>query len=889
MATHNRAGEIIYKRVDNNPFHYEISIITYTKTGGKSDEADRCELELFFGDGTSEIVQRVNGNPKNDCPHNGVDVAGTSSTKLNIYTTRHIYPGPGRYVVWMQDQNRNEGVNNIPSSGNVVFYIESEIVIDVASGGNNAPTLQNAPIDNACVGYEFVHNPGAVDPDGDSLVFSLVASKGNEGQTISMYEFPGQGDTGPNNKLTIDSRTGTLSWNHPQEQGEYNVAIKIEEWRYNASNGKTIYVGSILRDMQVSVGFCQNRYPPSINKLQKQCVEAGKTLSVVVTADDQDRDHKIEFSGNGFPIDPDGTGYLLPSDTVVGIPPLNLQFVWQTNCSHVQYQPYWMYFKAKEDLDMNAELVDFETMEIQVVAPAVTITSVDPSGSSLVLNWTKAICDGANGYDIYRYNDSLGYVASFCNTGVPEGLGYEFIGRNEGVDNRTFVDDNGGRGLIHGQRYCYMVVVTYPDRSESYASLEACGELIRDVPILNQVSIVSTDSLNGTDSVAWFKAVELKTNVNPPPYRYRLSRALEFDGPYDEVYLSPEAQDHLMLDTAFKDSTLNTLREQYYYKIELLSGDQGKSVGNSRNAASIFLSSEPSDNTLTLSWNVDVPWTNEEYTIYKFKTQQDSLQVFYELATVTEPFYVDEGLVNERPYRYFVRSRGKYSSEDLQDELLNYSQIHTGIPIDNEPPCAPPGRIINGDCNLDETMITWSNPNEVCEDVDDVLSYNIYYAPVLGQEMELLQVISDPTDTSFISTSGQSIAGCYAITAVDSFDNESGFGEPLCLDNCPIYELPNIFTPGNDGANDFFRPFPYKYVESIDMTIYNRWGVAVHTTSDPDIMWDGTDDRTGDPLPDGVYYYVCVVNEIRLVGIVQREIRDHVTILRQKTDATIPK
>ena len=58
-ATHNRAGEIIYKRVNNNPFFYEISIVTYTKTGGASDAADRCELELFFGDGTSEWCPRI--------------------------------------------------------------------------------------------------------------------------------------------------------------------------------------------------------------------------------------------------------------------------------------------------------------------------------------------------------------------------------------------------------------------------------------------------------------------------------------------------------------------------------------------------------------------------------------------------------------------------------------------------------------------------------------------------------------------------------------------------------------------------------------------------------------------------------------------------------------
>ena len=67
--------------------------------------------------------------------------------RKNTYITTHIYPGAGKYTVFMQDQNRNAGVKNIPNSDNVWFYIESEIVIDLNSGGNSAPRLQNPPID----------------------------------------------------------------------------------------------------------------------------------------------------------------------------------------------------------------------------------------------------------------------------------------------------------------------------------------------------------------------------------------------------------------------------------------------------------------------------------------------------------------------------------------------------------------------------------------------------------------------------------------------------------------------------------------------------------------------------------------------------------------------
>jgi len=886
FATHNRAGEIIYRRTGNGSFEYEITIITYTKTGGQSNEADRCELDLFFGDGETETVQRVNGNQQGDCPHFGEQIG--NSTKRNVYVTTHTYPGVGTYKVYTQDQNRNAGVRNIPSSDNVWFYVESEIVIDVSSGGNTAPTLQNPPIDNGCEGEVYYHNPGAVDPDGDSLVYSLVKCKTVNGQTIPGFTFPNT-VSGAAESLTIDPRTGTLIWDSPQEQGEYNIAIRIEEWRYNDFSGDLVFVGSILRDMQIDIRTCEPKEPPIIQTLSKVCIEAGKTLAMQVMATDAD-DDPLDFSATGFPLNPGEGGSLNPNEIIGEPQPVVLDFTWITRCDHIQYEPYWVYFKAKENLGLSdEELVDFEELEIQVIPPAVTITSIDPVGAALRITWTEAPCDGANGYDIYRFNDSLGYVASNCNVGVPAALGYEFIGRNEGQDNLTFLDDNDGEGLIHGEKYCYMIVATYPDRSESYASLEECSELIRDVPILNKASINMTDKELGSDSVAWYKPIELDPSNFEGPFKYKLTRTFVSNGQSEVVFESDASSDFLSLDTVFVDQNLNTEEDQFTYSIDLVWGPEEISVGKSRNASSIFLTSVSADNQLTLNWDVQVPWTNSEYIVYKFKTDSDSLDVFYELARTSETTYTDVGLVNLDEYKYFVKSIGTYTSGDLPDTLINLSQIHTGIPEDKEAPCAPPGRKITGDCNLDQTDIIWNNANRACANTDDVVRYNIYYAPRLGETMELVQVNESPLDTTYFRPTSESIAGCYMVTAVDSFGNESDSGSTLCIDNCPIYELPNVFTPGDDGKNDLFTPFPYKFIESVDVTIFNRWGNIVFETKDPDINWDGKEMKSGKQVSDGVYYYMCTVNEIRLVGIVQRELRGSFTVFNQHSETPIAK
>lgn len=906
-ATHNRAGEIVFKRIDDNPNLYEITVITYTRyiPGGSSpsNEADRCELELFLGHGNpvvSKMVRRSNNDPflNINCENDGgsgVQIAGTD-IKRNEYTTTHEFPGPGTYRVWMEDPNRNANIVNMTNSVNIPFYIQSWITIDQRTGGNNAPELQNPPIDNACVGQIFEHNPGAVDPDGDSLVYSLIPCKGVNGTEISSYQYPNEIQPGIDNQISINPRTGELIWDSPQSQGEYNICIKIEEYRRNPLNGNIIRVGVIERDMQIDVGVCINNTPPFITVTDRACVTAGQTIARLVQANDEE-DDRIKLSAVGYPFDAENgasfNGKFKTTDTtelsLTGDPIVESLFEWTTRCDNIQLEPFFVYFKAKEVSSSSIDLVDFETLEIEVKAPAVQITKTEPLGDAIRVVWEVETCDGVEGYDIYRFNDSTGYIAPPCVTGVPEALGYVKIGSTNSQTATEFIDDNDEEGLVHGQRYCYMIVTRYANGSISYPSFEACQELTRNVPILNKVSVIRTDSVNGADSVSWYKplASEFDSDRFGPPYRYELSRSTSARGPYETVYTSEEAQDYETLDTVFFDEGLNTTFEQYFYRIHLLSG--GDTTGRSRYAASIYLTSEPNDNRLKLSWNVNVPWTNDRYVIYRFLRDEDLLNVSVPIDTVTGTTYTDFNLANEVEYRYYIRSIGRYSSQSFPDTLYNKSQIHVGIPRDVEAPCAPEETYIDGDCDLVENFLRWENPNISCDSVDDVVQYNVYYSPVLGQPLELIETITDPNQTEFRHAQNGSIAGCYAITAIDSFENESEFSASLCVDNCPIYELPNVFTPGNDGVNDLLTPFPYKFVESVSIQIFSRWGELVFETEDPDINWDGTRQSNGEELSDGVYYYDCTVNEIRLTGIEPRKIQGYIHLIRQKDSTEQPK
>jgi gliding motility-associated-like protein len=79
--------------------------------------------------------------------------------------------------------------------------------------------------------------------------------------------------------------------------------------------------------------------------------------------------------------------------------------------------------------------------------------------------------------------------------------------------------------------------------------------------------------------------------------------------------------------------------------------------------------------------------------------------------------------------------------------------------------------------------------------------------------------------------------------------------------------FPNIFSPNQDGFNDYFQAVIGPGVEKIEqLTIYDRWGNTVFTQSDfvPDPAgtdgWDGT--FSGRRLDPGVFVYTAMARFI---------------------------
>ena len=112
---------------------------------------------------------------------------------------------------------------------------------------------------------------------------------------------------------------------------------------------------------------------------------------------------------------------------------------------------------------------------------------------------------------------------------------------------------------------------------------------------------------------------------------------------------------------------------------------------------------------------------------------------------------------------------------------------------------------------------------------------------------------------------GETIAGCYAISAFDSNGNESAKSVMICIDSCNFYEIPNVFTPNGDNINDKLVAKTSGLVEKIDFRLFNRDGMMLFRTEDPKIDWDGT--YKGKIVSPGVYFYQCDVYETRISGL----------------------
>jgi gliding motility-associated-like protein len=935
FATHNRAGFISYTCVKDpkthnytNTYHFKI----YTYTNPTSVGADRCYETLIFTNlGINPMpdtltLPRTNYTPSGNlqslnlanCGAEDGSIPGDGlmlvypyvascgninygGVKVNTYEGDYTFSSnAAQYIFGMVDPNLDANVNNINSSSNVAFALLDTITLtNFGANYNNTPLVTNPPIDNACAGHSFFYNPGMTDPDGDSLAFSIIPYLTGTQNTGPFY--PVSGYSLPSGGLSVNA-LGELSWlNVPSTFGEYNIDLFIREYR--KIGGERIEIASEVFAVQIYVQCCSTTVIMGTTSV-RGCIEAGQTYnSPIITATESSTTSTIlSMTATGVPLTPPNTGTFPITGTSSSV---SGSLHWTTDCNDIQLIPYFVTVRAFD----NSTPVDanYSSISVQVVSPPVSNLVATPTGDSVKIIWSPPSC-GTNtanvivGYIIYRANDCVSYTVSPCATGVPPvpanvppSTWYQPIGNSTSP---VYYDP----GLPAGNSYSYIVIAQYADGSLSMAATytsSSCVTLHLGIPILTNVSVDTTDISVGSMFVRWHKPLTFSPNLDTSslqgPYHFVLQRnqvsppgSTPVAANYTTVYTSPNktyfAQLNTLADTTYMDNSINTYGEQFYYKV--LFYDSNGYIGSGSPASSIFASGVGHDKRVALSWTSNTPWTNTKYYIYRQNFGSNpgySSNLGYTLVDSTT-LTVDtvKKLTNKYNYCFRIKSVGTYFNTAINDSanlLINWSQKVCVTPIDDSPPCQPQ-LTVAGNCNESINKLTWRNPDNACN-INDVLKYYIYYTPKQDSTLIKIDSVLNVNDTTYTTDFNSSnIAGCYIIVAVDSAGNQSPLANETCTDDCPEYELPNIFTPNSDNVNDLYIPVKNRYVRSVDFVMYNRWGEVVYQNTNPSLGWDGKSKQMNRPVPDGTYFYTCTVNEIHYYGIQEIKLKGFVQLIR---------
>lgn len=897
-ASHIRAGEIIATRIDPFERTYEFTFIGYRDnvTGVRFGDG------IFrYGDGELEEIPTVT---------NEVQI---SENLFRVeFRLIHTYRANGAYIVSYEEDFRNEGIANMNDSDGTAFYVESQIVIDGAVGINSTPRFTYPPIDDGKIGLAYHHNPVAFDPDEDSLSYELVVSQQARELAVTNYRLPNNsefyvsipydegneaGDAEPS--FSIDQE-GNLVWDAPGDFlnlaggiecppgvdrcAEYNVAFKVTEWKRLA--GEWIPFGYVIRDMQITISEGDND-PPELETPPDVCVVAGTNINQIITATDING-HQIELSAFGGPFQVPGPATVSPDPFEFQDTPAEMTFEWNTVCGHVKGSPYVVGIRAVDLPEENGvrvgpALSDVGTWSISVIGPAPEGLAVTNDQQEVELNWLPYTCSNAENLQVWRRIGPYAFEPDDCEVGIPQGAGYQLVGQVNGSD-VSFIDN---QDVAPGAQYCYRLVANFPLGGVSYASEEVCITIPINAPVITNVDVSRTSETAGEIVVKW-----LPSNDDTETTTYQILRHDNLSGNGVPAVVASNIS-----QLEFIDRGLNTNLISYGYQV--VSSNDGETPDTTAFASQVSLDLQPGIQQIALDWEAKVPWSNQSQKFpyhYIYRNEIDDTDVGQLVlidsirADLGSFNYLDDGTVagipldQETTYCYYVTTQGTYeNSPTIPEPLLNRSQVACSRPNDTTPPCKPAfPQIVNlKSCEENPIFTTcpdeffnelvW-NLGEVTESCDDeVRLFNVYFSQS-GLESDY-EIVATVNSNSFIHRNLNSFKGCYRISAVDRSGNESELSEEICNDNCSSIELPNVFTPNQDGKNDTFIPFASfiesgtlrdefcdLFIDSIVFQVFDRTGKEVFAmnSDDPEnskfIQWDGRSNN-GNALPTGIYFY----------------------------------
>lgn len=282
-GSHAAGGELIFRHIPGtSDSTYEFTFKFYRDCAGIAAPPvvsvcyrNTCDLTQGY---TANLFaslylpdSSINGHEINpDCPGYPTSCFDLNSTIPGYqewwYTGSITLPSRcNHWIFSIQIDGRNLGITNIlPVPAIPIFPMYLETTLNNEDGqGSSSPYFTTRPVPYVCLNEADDYNNGAVDPDGDSLVFSLTHSLSgtsdcpalvDSSQFVSPIYNLTNNPLSCNNTFQLNSMTGQMSYT-PDIQQRAVISLLTKKYR----NG--ILLSTVMRDVETVVLPCTNPAP----------------------------------------------------------------------------------------------------------------------------------------------------------------------------------------------------------------------------------------------------------------------------------------------------------------------------------------------------------------------------------------------------------------------------------------------------------------------------------------------------------------------------------------------------------------------------------------------------------------------------------------------------
>jgi len=263
-ASHFAGADLTYTCLGGNTY-----LITYSFYRDCSGISAPSSVNMFFNCSSNSSLNFYASLPK--IPGTGQEITQACSAvpthcnNGNGYGIQeYVYQGVvtltacNSWKMYYTSGARNP-ISTVMSVGN---WYNMATLNNLNAPGNSSPTFSNKPIAVVCSNQGIHLNNGAVDSDGDSLVYSFYPVMTTSPTSTIIYFSPYTytnflaSVTPPG--ITINSVTGDICFTATTVQNTV-YGVKVQEYRN--INGTPTLIGTVYRDLQLKVVNCNNQIP----------------------------------------------------------------------------------------------------------------------------------------------------------------------------------------------------------------------------------------------------------------------------------------------------------------------------------------------------------------------------------------------------------------------------------------------------------------------------------------------------------------------------------------------------------------------------------------------------------------------------------------------------